>query len=169
MTEKHPSYLAFILLIATCALISACGQDKSTQDAASAGKAKPEPAAAAPAALPRTAAPAGARVFFVSPADGATVSNPVSIEFGLEGMAVVKAGEDQPNSGHHHLIIDADLPDLSLPIPASDNYVHFGDGSARTERTLAPGTHSLQLLLGDHLHIPHDPPVASKVITIIVE
>ena len=84
-------------------------------------------------------------------------------------MDIVKAGDNAPNSGHHHLIIDAPLPNMSLPIPADDNYIHFGDGSTATERTLAPGEHTLQLLLGDHLHVPHDPPVMSGTITITVE
>lgn len=119
--------------------------------------------------LPRTDSVAGASVFFITPTDGATVANPVSIEFGIEGMTVVKAGDDQPASGHHHLLIDTDLPDLLLPIPADAQHIHFGDGSTATEITLEPGEHQLQLLLGDHLHIPHDPPVVSDRITITVE
>ena len=73
------------------------------------------------------------------------------------------------HSGHHHLLIDTDLPDPGLPIPKDDNHVHFGDGSTETEITLEPGEHTLQLMLGDHLHIPHDPPVTSEQITISVE
>lgn len=150
-------------------ILAACGQS-STGDApvATTTDAAPE-TPAAPAALPRTASPDGARLFFITPADGDTVSNPVTITFGLEGMDVVPAGENAANSGHHHLLIDAELPDMGLPIPASDNYVHFGDASTSTERTLEPGTHRLQLLLGDHIHIPHDPPVMSDVITVTVE
>ena len=82
---------------------------------------------------------------------------------------MAKAGDDVPHSGHHHLIVDAGLPNLGMPIPASDNYIHFGDGSTSTELTLAPGEHTLQLLLGDHLHIPHDPPLSSARITITVK
>lgn len=158
-------YLQFPLLIVATAL-TACGGDRAEESAPAAAA---ETAPAAPAALPRTPAPAGARLFFITPADGATLSNPVVVEFGLDGMSVVRAGVDEPASGHHHLIIDAGLPDLSTPIPASDNYVHFGDASTATELTLAPGSHTLQLLLGDHLHVPHDPPVVSDVITITVE
>ena len=121
------------------------------------------------AELPRTASVPGARVYFITPADGATVSNPVTIEFGIEGMTVVKAGDDAAGSGHHHLLIDTGLPDPGLPIPADENHVHFGDGSTSTELTLVPGTHTLQLLLGDHLHIPHDPPVTSETISITVK
>jgi hypothetical protein len=84
-------------------------------------------------------------------------------------MAVVRAGDNAPNSGHHHLLIDTGLPDLTLPIPADANHVHFGDGSTTTERTLPPGKHTLQLLFADYLHIPHDPPVFSEPITITVE
>lgn len=119
--------------------------------------------------MPRTPAPADARVFFKAPADGATVSGRFAVEFGTEGMAIVRAGDNTPASGHHHLLIDTGLPDTGMPIPADANHVHFGDGSTSTELTLAPGKHTLQLLLGDHLHIPHDPPVHSEQISITVE
>ena len=152
----------FPVAAAAILLAGAC----SRQDSEPAAE---EPVADEPAALTRTASPEGARVFFITPADGDTVSNPVKIEFGIEGMAVVAAGVNETHSGHHHLIIDAELPNMGLPIPADDNYIHFGDASTATERTLEPGQHTLQLLLGDHLHIPHDPPVVSETITITVE
>ena len=162
--------LTFMPGIALAALaVGACGQSSAPEQNAAEAPAAETPAETAPAALPRTASPDGARLFFITPEDGSTVSNPVNIEFGLEGMVVVPAGDTTPNSGHHHLIIDAPLPDMGLPVPADDNYIHFGDGSTATERTLEPGEHTLQLLLGDHLHIPHDPPVMSPVITITVE
>lgn len=167
MFEKPDAIAALLILIVSA--LAACGQEQSADKASSASNAAAERTPPKLTALPRTPAPEGARVFFISPADGATITNPVVIEFGVEGMNVVKAGIDEPRSGHHHLIIDADLPDMSLPIPASDNYLHFGDASTRTERTLAPGTHRLQLLLGDHLHIPHEPPLKSEVITITVK
>ncbi|MEL6543310.1 MAG: DUF4399 domain-containing protein [Myxococcota bacterium] len=127
---------------------------------------KPEPAVPS---ITLTKSLEGAKVFFKSPADGAKVKSPVTLEFGIEGMTVTKAGDDAEGSGHHHLIIDADLPALDAPIPANDNYIHFGDGSTSTTRELAPGEHKIQLILGDHRHIPHDPPVYSEVITITVE
>lgn len=119
--------------------------------------------------MPRTPAPAGARVYFIAPADGAVVPGTFTVEFGLDGMAVVRAGDNTPDSGHHHVLIDTDLPDLALPIPADANHVHFGDGRSSTELTLPPGQHTLQLLFADYLHIPHDPPVYSDRITITVE
>ena len=170
MTNKLRFPLA---LTAAALLLSACGQQEAEPTAA----AEPEAATAAetapettpPPALPRTASPEGARLFFITPADGDTVSSPVTIEFGLEGMAVVAAGVNEAHSGHHHLIVDAELPDLGLPIPADENYIHFGDASTSTELNLEPGQHTLRLLLGDHLHIPHDPPVSSEMITITVK
>jgi hypothetical protein len=84
-------------------------------------------------------------------------------------MDVVKAGNNQPNSGHHHLLIDTGLPDLGLPIPADEHHVHFGDGSVSTRISLPTGEHKLQMLLGDHLHIPHNPALTSAQITITVE
>lgn len=165
----------FLALAAIVFLASACGQ-KDAEPVAAEEPAQTMPAAeqaSAPAeqpALPRSPAPEGARVFFITPADGDTVSNPVKIEFGIEGMSVVAAGVNEMHSGHHHLIIDADLPEnLGMPIPADENYIHFGDASTSTEVTLEPGQHTLRLLLGDHLHVPHDPPVTSDVITITVE
>lgn len=122
-----------------------------------------------PPALPRTASLPGAGVFFITPADGDTVKNPIAVEFGIDGMSVTTAGDNAPYTGHHHLIVDAELPDFGLPIPVSENYIHFGDGSTSTELNLTPGTHTLRLLLGDYLHIPHDPPVKSASITIVVE
>jgi hypothetical protein len=124
---------------------------------------------AAPASLPRTAAPDGALVYFVSPANGAMVTSPVTIRFGLRGMGVAPAGVTTANTGHHHLLIDADtLPPDNLPIPNDANHRHFGLGQTETELMLSPGQHTLQLVLGDALHIPHQPPVRSEKITITV-
>ena len=117
----------------------------------------------------KSPAPEGAKVYIVSPADGDTVSNPVTVVFGLSGMGVAPAGVDSENTGHHHLIIDAPLPNLDQPIPADDNYKHFGKGQTETTIELAPGKHTLQLLLGNFLHIPHETAVASDVIEITVE
>ena len=119
-------------------------------------------AAAAPA-------PEGADVYFISPEDGATVSNPVVVRFGLRGMGVAPAGTERENTGHHHLLIDTEAPDPASPIPSDDNHRHFGSGQTETVVELAPGTHTLQLLLGDFSHVPHQPPVMSERITITVE
>ena len=122
---------------------------------------------AAPA-VPRTAAPDGAVVYFLSPANGATVTSPVTVRFGLRGMGVAPAGVTAPNTGHHHLLVDAALPPENLPIPNDANHRHFGLGQTETELVLEPGQHTLQLILGDQLHIPHQPPVRSGPITITV-
>lgn len=119
--------------------------------------------------LPRSTAPDRARAYIISPADGETVSSPVTVKFGLQGMGVAPAGVQQANTGHHHLLIDvAEMPPGNLPLPATDQVVHFGGGQTETTVELSPGTHTLQLVLGDHLHIPHDPPVRSRQITITV-
>ena len=121
-------------------------------------------------AAAREPAPAGAEVYIVSPADGAKVKSPVTVVFGLKGMGVAPAGIKFDNTGHHHLIIDSALPaDLSQPLAATEKSVHFGKGQTETSVTLPPGKHTLQLVLGDSLHIPHQPPVVSKVITVMVE
>src|SRR5262245_32418076 len=123
----------------------------------------------AAAALPRTAAPAGAMVYFISPANGARVTSPVTVRFGLRGMGVAPAGVTNPNTGHHHLLIDTDLTPDNLPIPNDDKHRHFGAGQTEVELTLPPGQHTLQLVLGDALPIPHQPPVRSEKITITVQ
>ncbi len=114
-------------------------------------------------------APADASAYIVSPANGATVSSPVTVVFGLKGMGVAPAGSNIENTGHHHLIIDVPLPDTAQGIPADDNHVHFGKGQTETTVELAPGEHTLQLLLGDWKHVPHDNTVASEVVTITVK
>lgn len=116
-----------------------------------------------------TAAPEGAELYFITPADGATVSSPVTVHFGLRGMGVAPAGVEMARTGHHHLLINAPLPPLDKPIPADAQHVHFGGGQTEVTIELPAGTHELQLLLGDHLHVPHNPPVMSERITITVQ
>lgn len=125
--------------------------------------------AVAVAQMKRTPAPKGAVAYIIAPQDGATVSSPVTVTFGLKGMGVAPAGIAFDGAGHHHLLVDADLPPLDAPIPADDRHVHFGKGQTETTLELKPGKHTLQLLLGDQLHIPHNPPVMSKKITITVK
>ena len=127
-------------------------------------------AGSASLAFAQTAAPEDAKVFFITPRDGATVSSPVTVQFGLEGMGVAPAGVERPGTGHHHLLIDTDtLPPAGQPIPADDNHVHFGGGQTQTSLDLPPGEHTLQLIVGDHYHIPLSPSVTSEQITITVE
>jgi hypothetical protein len=115
-----------------------------------------------------TASPPGAEVYFVDLADGATVQGKTKLFFGLRNMGVAPAGSDRANSGHHHLLIDAELPPLNKPIPSDFNHLHFGAGQTEAEITLKPGTHTLQLLLGDKDHVPHSPPVMSQRIKVKV-
>ena len=120
--------------------------------------------------LPKTPSPKGAKAYIISPRDGATVKSPVRVRFGLIGMGVAPAGVDIPDTGHHHLIIDLDeLPSLDLPLPATDNIKHFRKGQTEEKIELSPGKHTLQLVLGDKIHLPHSPAVISKKITITVE
>lgn len=125
--------------------------------------------AVAVAQVKRTPAPKGAEAYFIAPKDGETVTSPVTVRFGLKGMGIAPAGVAFEGAGHHHLIVDAATPPLDAPIPADANHLHFGKGQTETTVELKPGKHTLQLVVGDQLHIPHDPAVASKVITITVK
>ena len=117
----------------------------------------------------RSPSPAGAEVYIISPKDGATVSSPFVMQFGLKGMGVAPAGVKFDGSGHHHLLIDSDPPtNLDAPLTADDQLIHFGKGQTQAVVTLPPGKHTLQLLMGDHNHKAHNPPVFSKKITVIV-
>ena len=114
--------------------------------------------------------PADATVYIIEPVDGQTVSQRFKVKFGLSGMGVAPAGINQENTGHHHILINGEvLPDMTKPLPATDKIRHFGGGQTETELALPPGKHTLQLLLGNYAHIPHDKPVLSEKITITVK
>jgi hypothetical protein len=149
-TEITMRTMAAATLLAFSLVLSGCGDTNVT-------------------APKRTPSAPGAKVFFVEPKDGAELTSPVTVKFGLEGMEVVPAGTEQHHSGHHHVLIDTTLDDPNVPIPADDNHVHFGKGQTEATLNLKPGRHTLQLVLGDHNHIPHDPIVQSEVITITVK
>lgn len=124
-----------------------------------------------------TPAPEGAEVYFISLEDGATVSSPVTINFGLSGMGVAPAGTEREMTGHHHLFLnraplgetEEGAEELLYGIPADDNHIHFGGGQTQVTLDLAPGDYTLQLVMGDLNHIPHVPPIASSQITVTVE
>lgn len=121
------------------------------------------------AAFAATPSAEGAKVYIIAPEDGKTVRSPFTVRFGLKGMGVAPAGVQAPNSGHHHLLIDVDaLPPLDQPLPADDRHRHFGGGQTEVELDLPPGTYTLQLILGDHNHVPHDPPLISEKVRITV-
>ena len=112
--------------------------------------------------------PDGASVYIISPVDGEVVGKTLTVQFGLQGMGVAPAGVDKPKTGHHHLIIDGEkLPALNVPL--GGDVMHFGGGQTEKVINLSPGKHTLQLILGNHLHVPHNPPVVSEKITITVK
>ncbi len=116
--------------------------------------------------------PADAKVFFVAPKDGDAITGPVKAVMGVQGIEIAPAGTEKPNTGHHHILIDTDLPkgdEAQAPLPANEHVKHFGKGQTEAELTLAPGTHTLQLVVGDGNHIPYDPALASQKITITVK
>lgn len=122
------------------------------------------------AEAPLTQSTSGAKVYIISPQDGSNVSSPVTVKFGLAGMGVAPAGVNKPNTGHHHLLIDTQsLPDLKMPLASTDRVKHFGKGQTETSLKLSPGKHTLQLVLGNYAHTPHDKPLISEKITIEVK
>jgi hypothetical protein len=124
----------------------------------------------AAAQVAKTKSVDGAKVYIISPKNGDTVSSPVTVQFGLKGMGVAPAGVNQANTGHHHLLIDVDqMPDFSMPLANNEHIRHFGAGQTEVELTLPAGKHTLQLVLGDYLHIAHDKPLTSEKITITVK
>jgi hypothetical protein len=126
---------------------------------------------AAIVASAETPSPPGAAVYFINLKDGDTVTSPFKIQFGLTGMGVAPAGSQTPNTGHHHLLIDTQLSadQMKQPIPVDAQHRHFGGGQTEVVLTLPPGQHTLQLVLGDGAHIPHEPPVVSPVVKLTVK
>src|SRR5215467_11510652 len=125
------------------------------------------PTAAVAQGLPT---PKDASLYIISPKDGATVSGPFWCIFGLRGMGISHAGDQFPNSGHHHLLIDVDEPlNPSEPIPQDKKHLHYGAGQTQALIELSPGQHTLQLVLGDAKHFPFNPPLVSKKITITIK
>ena len=161
------------LSLALMLVLGACGQQATdTEPAAEAqpqASSLPTAESAQPQMLPRQPAPEGATAYLISPAEGDVVNSPVRVVFGLKGISIAPAGVNLPATGHHHLLVDTEILSLDFPIPADNNHLHYGLGQTETIVDLEPGEHQLQLLLGDYLHIPHNPPVMSEVVTIHVE
>jgi hypothetical protein len=123
-----------------------------------------------PVSAESVAAPANAQVYFIWPHDGSVIANgKFWVRMGLRNMGVAPKGTGGPGTGHHHLLVDTELPAMTEPIPSDRNHLHFGAGETEARVELPPGKHTLQLLLGDLNHVPHNPPVYSKPITIIVK
>jgi hypothetical protein len=152
----------------TFALLAAYFLATITFSSAQTPSAPPQTQSPAQSMPGQTPSPSGAKVYFINLKD--EVSSPFLVQFGLSGMGVAPAGVEKPNTGHHHLLVDASLSGEALkqPIPMDDTHRHFGNGQTEAMITLPPGKHSLQLVLGDWSHIAHVPPVTSDVITVTV-
>ena len=163
--NRSPLFLlpATLLALGATSLLSGCGGDQAADSNAAQHNAAP------PAAMSPSVSHPGATVFIITPTDGTAVAAPVSVKFGVSGIAVAPAGTYDANTGHHHLIIDGALASLDQPIPNDAQHLHFGKGQTEASVALEPGQHTLQLVLGDGNHMPHRPPVVSQVVTITVE
>ncbi len=166
---KRISVVLGALLLPLAALaddsISDAAKKAAQSDTGNATKAK----ALATIGMDVTASPAGAKVYFIEPKNGAELKGPVKVVFGLAGMGVAPAGTQKENTGHHHLLIDGPAFDAARPLPTTDQIRHFGNGQTETTIELKPGRHTLQLVLGDWKHQPHSPPVVSEAITVTVK
>ncbi len=165
LLKSAPIFLAAIALLA---LPGAQADDKKEGHSHDAAK-KDDTLVIPMSPIPR---PEKAKVYIIAPKDGKTVGKKVTVRFGLKGMGVAPAGvylgPDKP-TGHHHLVIDSELPDLKLPFPMDEKRLHFGGGQTEVTLELEPGEHTLQLVLADHAHIPHDPPLVSEKVTFTVK
>lgn len=127
----------------------------------------PAPAPEAPAApaapAPMETAPAGAKVSFTEPADGATVTSPVHVVMAVEGLTVNPAGVLMPATGHHHLIVDGQPVPMGETVPKDATHIHFGKGDAETSLELTPGKHTLTLQFADGMHRSYGPDLSSTI------
>jgi hypothetical protein len=138
---------ALLLLTSGCAYVGSAGAQE------------------APRRLP---SPAEAGLYFHTPLNNMSVPPKFKVRIGLRGMGVAPAGVQKAGTGHHHLLIDTQLARFDQPIPNNPQHIHLGNGQTEVEVTLPPGRHTLQLVLGDHDHIPHEPPIVSQRIQITV-
>ncbi|MAF83264.1 MAG: DUF4399 domain-containing protein [Gammaproteobacteria bacterium] len=159
MTARSTGILISMLTL----LLTGCGGGEPTPGGTTADSDSASDSVARASSAP------GAAVFIISPVNGATVSSPVAIKFGISGMTVTPAGQFTDNSGHHHLLVDSGLEHPDQPIPSDAGHLHFGKGQTETTIELEAGQHTLQLVLGDGSHTPHEPPVMSDIVTITVE
>lgn len=166
MKQLNTAAISSSLLLASLLSLAACSKTTETAPAAAP---PPAPVATTAPAAARTKAPEGAKVYFVGIKDGDTVTSPFKVGFGVDVLKVAPAGTPDAGVGHHHLIIDSELPPQDAPLPANDNVKHFGKGQTETELTLPAGTHTLQIEFADSSHVPFDPPVVSDKITITVK
>jgi Domain of unknown function (DUF4399) len=122
------------------------------------------------AQVAKTKSADGAKVYIIAPKNGAKVTSPFTVQFGVKGMGIAPAGVTNANTGHHHLLVDvAEMPDMNAPLPNNEHIRHFGGGQTEADLTLPPGKHTLQLLFADAAHIPHDKPLMSEKITVTVK
>jgi hypothetical protein len=168
--SRAASRLALFGVLGLAMSVPAWARDRVSEPALVIAQSKPAQPAAAATGAKRTPAPSDAYCYIGWPNNGETVrTQHIKVWFGTRNFGIAPAGVEKPNTGHHHLLIDTDLPALDQPIPNDKNHLHFGNGQTEAFIDLPPGTHTLQLLMGDANHIPHDPPVMSKKITIHVQ
>lgn len=115
------------------------------------------------------AAPEGAKVYFVNLEDSATVSSPLYVEFGIEGMEVEPAGKVNEGKGHHHIIIDGEPLEKGGTVPADDHNIHYGGGQTSDSLNLSPGMHTLTMQFADGMHRSYGKQMATSITVNVVE
>ena len=107
--------------------------------------------------------PPAQSVAIVEPADGATVSSPFKVRFGVRGMAVAPAGDVLAASGHHHLLINLDAVPAGESVPFTDRHLHFGKGQTETDVTLPPGRYKLTAQFANGAHQSYGKPMSRTI------
>jgi hypothetical protein len=166
--ENHMYRIAHTVLLSALLLAASAANADWTADLKDAATQKANNTAAEKLGI-ATPAPAGAKVYIISPKNGETVTGPFKVQFGLSGAGIAPAGTQIDGTGHHHLLIDDPQVDLTQPMPATDQIKHFGKGQTETTLALKPGQHTLQLIFADWKHQPFNPSVSSEKITITVK
>lgn len=152
-------------ILLSLTFLLACGGSEPAATPPAEAPATQAPPVEAPAAEPPAVEtpPEGAAVKFVEPADGASVSSPVKVVMGVDGLQVVPAGELKSGTGHHHIIIDGEAPAVGEVVPKDATHLHFGDGSTETQLELSPGEHTLTLQFADGMHRSYGPALSTSI------
>lgn len=172
MKTPHSQLVSAYMLVVSCLALSGCAMNQQPSQGSAAPTMTLKTTTSTPVIFEtykKVATAEGSSLYFINVKNGDTVASPLNVQFGLRGMGVAPAGVEKAGTGHHHLLVDVAELDVNNGIPMDDKHRHFGTGQTEVSIALKPGTHTLQLVLGDQNHIPHHPPLMSERITVTVK